>query len=182
MGISRMRYDVLEVQHTLSIGGTIQEGVLRVAEGAERKACTSTVWISVRGGYDWPQCERLGLKGITLTPYVVPNATIIKLSFDTEPRSPWIVLHLLSVGDDFSLINAATSSPTGCRSSCFAKVLTRRVLKTNLQGGALPSFRLEAASEATRPSRRKPLPSRDADPSEDDQLARILYNAFLPVW
>lgn len=23
---------------------------------------------------------------------------------------------------------------------------------------------------------------RDADPSEDDELARIMYNAFLPIW
>ena len=26
------------------------------------------------------------------------------------------------------------------------------------------------------------LEYRDADPSEDDELARIIYNAFLPVW
>ncbi len=23
---------------------------------------------------------------------------------------------------------------------------------------------------------------RDADPAEDDELARIMYNAFLPIW
>ena len=26
------------------------------------------------------------------------------------------------------------------------------------------------------------LSFRDADPSEDDELARIMYNAFLPIW
>ena len=26
------------------------------------------------------------------------------------------------------------------------------------------------------------LAFRDADPSEDDELARIMYNAFLPIW
>ena len=67
------------------------------------------------------------------------------------------------------------SSYSSCNASLADLIQSHPLLSVSTDGGRSRPTLIMSAPDSD-------LVFRDADPSEDDELARIMYNAFLPIW